>query len=135
MTQRKPRLTTRFEDLAAALRACAQGVPCLVAAVELLIGHRFWLRREDFLERFVEVYVEEMTGRGLAFVDWTAAVGAGRLACSDGERQVLAIAASLAEGVPVDLRDALGGLDAPTVALVVAAVETSTGHGPGAVWW
>jgi hypothetical protein len=105
-----------------------------LAAVELLIGHRFWLRREDFLEGFVEFDVDEASGRSLAFVDWTAVVAglrSGRLVCSDSQGQVLAIAASLAEGIPVDLRDALCGLDGPTVALVLAAVGTATGHGPG----
>jgi hypothetical protein len=109
-------------------------VQCLVAAVELLIGHRFWLWREDFLERFVEFDVDETTGRSLAFVGWAAAVTGlqdGRLVCSRSQGQVLAIAASLAEGVPVDLRDALCGLDGPTVALVAAAVGTATGHGRG----
>ena len=104
----------------------------------MLIGHRFWLRREDFLERFVEFDVDEVTGRrSLAFVDWVGAVAglrSGRLVCSDSQGQVLAIAASLAEGVPVDLRDALCGLDAATVALVLAAVGTATGHGPGSVF-
>jgi hypothetical protein len=43
-------------------------------------------------------------------IDWPAAVAAldtGGLPCSSGERQILRLAASLAEGIPVDLRDAL----------------------------
>ena len=121
------------------MRECADGVCCLVAAVELLIGHRFWLRREDFLERVVELDVDAATGRARGCVDWTAAVAglrSGRLVCSGGQGRVLVIAASLAEGVAVGLRDALCGLDAPTVALVVAAAGTATGHGhgPGSSW-
>ncbi|NLT55678.1 MAG: hypothetical protein GXX79_14205 [Actinomycetales bacterium] len=133
-----PFLTTRFEDVATALKRCADGVPCLLAAVELLIGHRFWLQREDFLERFVELDVDEATGRTLGWVDWTGAVAgltSRRLVCSDGQRQVLAIAASLAEGVPVDLRDAVCGLDGPTIALLVDVVAVASGHRQGQPSW
>jgi hypothetical protein len=109
-----------------------------MAAVELLIGHGFWLGRADFIERFVDIDTSDAPGVLLASVDWAGAVaglGSGRLACSRSQGQVLAIAASMAEGVPVDLRDALCGLDARTVALVVAAVATMTGRGPAPVSW
>jgi hypothetical protein len=33
------------------------------------------------------------------------------LPCSDGERQVLLVAASIAAGIPVDLREAALGMD------------------------
>ena len=109
-----------------------------MAAVELLIGHGFWLGRADFVERFVVFDADAASGVLLASVDWAGAVaglGSGRLVCSRSQGQVLAIAASLAEGVPVDLRDALYGLDARTAGLVVAAVATMTGRGPGPVSW
>jgi hypothetical protein len=105
-----------------------------MAAVELLIGHRFWLGREDFVERFVEMHASAVGGTPMAFLDWEAAaraLGAGRLACSDSQGRVLRVAASIAEGVPVDLRDALSGLDEPNLALIAGAV-LHAGGGCGA---
>lgn len=109
---------------------------CVVAAVELLIGHRFWLCREDFVQRFIEV--DASVGETpVAFVDWAAAVRAldsGQLACSGSQGQVLRVATSLAEGIPVDLRDGLSGLDERNLSLVAAAVLAAGGcaAGPGA---
>ena len=40
----------------------------------------------------------------------------GVLPCSDGERQVLLVAASIAEGIPVDLREAALCMDAVSAA-------------------
>ncbi|HEY2763206.1 MAG TPA: hypothetical protein VGJ13_04220 [Pseudonocardiaceae bacterium] len=99
------------------------------AAVELLIGHRSWLVRDDFLG-----YVESFSGfRGesMASIDWPAvwvALEEGCLACSGGERQVLRVAVSLAEGVPVDLRDVVSGLDAVNSVWVARAVLAAGGH-------
>jgi hypothetical protein len=122
--RRNPRLTTGFEDLSAALRACAEGVWFLRAAVELLIGHRFWLSHNDFVGLFVELDARA-DGTATAFVDWEAAAAAlraGRLPCSDSQGQVLAIAASLAEDIELGLRDAVGGLDESSLVLVAGAV-------------
>jgi hypothetical protein len=44
------------------------------------------------------------------------------LPCSDGERQVLLVAASIAGGVPVDLREAALCMDAASAVLVADAV-------------
>jgi hypothetical protein len=68
----------------------------------------------------------------MASVDFTAAADAleaGALPCSAGERRVLQIAASLAAGVPVDLRGAVPGLDAGNAALAAAAVLHTAGCG------
>jgi hypothetical protein len=114
--------------LLAALRAHARGLYCEQAAVELLIGHRGWLDREDFAGRFVQVGGEPALRR--AWVDWRAAVTAlttDALACSASEGQVLRVAASLAAGVPIDLRAAVTGLDAGNVALVAEAVLHANG--------
>ena len=46
----------------------------------------------------------------------------GRLPCSGGERQILRVVASIAEGLPIDLRDALTCLDAVNSVLVARAV-------------
>jgi hypothetical protein len=127
--QTKPRLTTRIEDLPTALRRHAKGMYCAQAAVELLIGHRLWLERDDFVTRFVDSTVG-VNGK-MAWVEWERGLNAadtGRLVCSSSEAQVLAIAASIAEGVPVDLRDALSGLDDHNLSLVAEAVAHAGGR-------
>ncbi len=125
------RLTTGIEDLAAALRAHATGLYCAQAAVELVIGHRRWLHREDFVAEFIELGQGSVCGTSMAFVDWqavVAALDAGRLPCSGSEGQVLRIAASLAEGIPVDLGEAVTGLDETNIGLVAVAVLAAGGH-------
>jgi hypothetical protein len=111
-----------------------------VAAVELLIGHAVWLRRNDFVHGFVRVVDEFTEEFSLAWVDWHGVVTAldgGRLPCSGGEAGVLRIAASVAEGIPVDLGEALSGLDERNLVLVAGAVlwaggsTTSVGAGAG----
>ena len=125
-------LTTGFEDLAAAIRARAKGWLPTEAAAELLIGHRAWLLREDFLQVAVELRWEPFRGREVAAVDFAAAAAAavqGVLPCSDGERQVLLVAASIAEGVPVDLREAALCLDAASARGAARAVCHAAGCG------
>jgi hypothetical protein len=94
------------------------GIYCEEAGVGLLIGHRRWLCREDFLDECVQVGVGEVDV--FAYVDWTAAVAV--------ERGVLLLAASLGEGVPVDLSDVLTGLDEATAALVADVIVHAAGH-------
>jgi hypothetical protein len=104
---------------------------CGQAAVELLIAHRYWLCREDFVGRFVRL-VPHVAGDGvLAVVGWRVAVRAlstGRLPCSGGEGRVLRIAASVAEGVPVDLADCLSTIDSVNIGMVVDAVYRAGGY-------
>jgi hypothetical protein len=117
--------------LAAALRAHAEGLYCLQGAVELLIGHRRWLSRDDFLDRFVRLVPETAGGGVLAVVAWRAAVralSAGRLPCSDSEGSVLRIAASIAGGVTVDLSECLSTLDYANISMVVDAVRRAGGR-------
>lgn len=94
-----------------------------------------WLSRPDFLGTAVELDTE--SGSMTAFIDFAAAVhalDAGALAGSDGEKGVLRVAAGIAAGCPVDLNDALTGLDAANAVLVAAAVLHASGHrGLGAV--
>jgi hypothetical protein len=106
---------------------------CVVAAVELLIRHAVWLRRAEFVDRFVAVEADPaLVGETvLAWVDWLAvaqALDAGRLPCSGSEEQLLRIAASLAEGIPVDLGEALTSLDRGNLMLVAGAVLAAGGH-------
>ena len=99
-----------------------------LAAVELLIGHRSWLVRDDFLD-----YVESCRGfhgESMASIDWLAvwtALEDGHLPCSSGERQILCVAASIAEGVPIDLRDAVSSLDAVNLDRVAQALMAAGG--------
>ena len=78
----------------------------------------------------VEVWWEPLRGREVAAVDFAAAAGAvqGMLPCSDGERQVLLVAASIAEGIPVDLREAALCLDAANAARAAQAVCHAAGR-------
>jgi hypothetical protein len=118
--------------LTAALRAYAAGLLCAEAAVELLVAHAVWLR-SGFVDRFVAVEADPaLVGETvLAWVDWHAAADAvetAQLPCSASEGQVLLIAASLAKGVPVDLGEAVTGLDAVNSVLVARAVLAAGGH-------
>ena len=70
-------------------------------------------------------------GTPMAPIDWPEAIAAldrGRLPCSGGEDRMLRLAASLAVGIPVDLRAALTGLDSHNAELVAHAVKHATGH-------
>ena len=72
------------------------------------------------------------SGIQVAVVDWpaaAAALGTG-LPCSGGERRLLQVTASLAAGIPVDLRDAAAGLDgrAPGWSRGRAACLRAPGH-------
>jgi hypothetical protein len=112
-----------------ALRAHADGDLCAEAAAGLLIAGR-WLERDDFAGRFVTVAASPCSGTQVALVDWVAAAAAlGRsLSCSGGERRLLQVTASLAAGIPVDLRDAVAGLDGRNARLVAEAVLHASGH-------
>jgi hypothetical protein len=128
--RRTPCLTTGFDDLAAAIRAWAKGWLPTEAAAELLISHRTWLLRQDFLQVAVEVRWEPFRGREVAAVDFAVAADAvqGVLPCSDGERQVLLVAASIAEGIPLDLREAALCMDAVNAARAAQAVCHAAGR-------
>jgi hypothetical protein len=122
---------TAAVSLPAALRAHAQGLLSLQAAAELLIGHATWLQHDDFLRHYVHTIPGITDGTPMAAVDWPEAITSldqGRLPCCGSERRMLRIAASLADGIPVDLRDALTGLDARNTGLVRDAVTRATGH-------
>ena len=128
--RRTPRLTTCFDDLAEAIRAWAKGWLPTEAAAELLIAHRAWLERDDFLQLAVEVEWEPFRGRQVAAIDFAAAADAvqGVLVCSDGERQVLLVAASIAGGIPVDLREAALCMDGVNAARAAQAVCHAAGR-------
>lgn len=115
------------DDEAAALhgqiRAWAEGSNPLTAAVELLIRSGLvyagapWVRTDNAWK--------------------TSAVDFDRLgyeigALSGGEQRVARIASSLGQGVPVDLREDVAGLDLEPTRLVLAAIAHAAGLGePG----
>jgi ADP-ribose pyrophosphatase YjhB (NUDIX family) len=129
---------TPIHQLSVALRANAKGLLCAEAAVDLLIKQQSWLHRRDFVDGFIDTvtanHSQELTPYSdTAFVDWVAALAAldaGRLRCSSGEGQLLRIAGSLAEGIPVNLRDAMTGLDTINTGLVARAICDAAGHRP-----
>ena len=69
----------------------------------------------------------------MAAIDWDAAATALRadeIPCSGGERRILMLSASLAEGIPVDLRDAATGLDDRNIQRLVTAILHASGKRP-----
>lgn len=115
--------------LAGPLRAWARGIYPDQAAVELLISHATFLRRADFTSRFITTHASN-DGTSLAAIDWTAAITAldTTLPCSGGEQRMLRLAASLGDGIPVNLRDALTGIDGHGIQLVLQAVLHAAGR-------
>jgi ADP-ribose pyrophosphatase YjhB (NUDIX family) len=117
--------------LAGPLRAWARGIYPDEAAVELLISHATFLRRADFTGRCISTSASG-DGTSLAAVDWPAAITAlaDGLPCSGGEQRMLRLAASLGDGIPVNLRHALTGIDDHGIQFVAEAVLHASGHRP-----
>ena len=122
------------DELTTALHACAAGLYPLEAGVALLTAEGTFLRREDFTSRFITTGTSISDGTTpMAAIDWDAvitALQAGELPCSGGERRVLMLSASLAGGIPVDLRDAATGLDNRNVQRLVTAILHASGKRP-----
>jgi hypothetical protein len=73
----------------------------------------------------------------MAWIDWqaaAAALNAGGLPCSGGQAGILRIAASIAEGIPVDLCQALTGLDQTSIHLTAQTVRRVGGQHQTAAW-
>jgi hypothetical protein len=125
---------TPSPSLPAALRACAAGLYPLEAGVGLLIGHACWLHREDFQDQFIHTGISITDGvTEMAEIDWQAAISAldaRHLPCSAGEERMLRLAASIAGGTPVSLRDTLPGIDHRNIELVITAVLHAWGQRP-----
>ena len=123
------------DHLATALRACAAGLLPLEAGTELLIRNGTFLHRDDFATRFIEHGTSITDGTTpMAAIDWDAAITAlqtGELPCSGGERRILELSGSLAAGIPIDLRDAITGLDTENTARLVIAIRHASGNRPG----
>lgn len=122
------------DNLVAALRACATGLYPLEAATELFISNGTFLHRHDFTSRFIEQGTSISDGTTpMAAIDWNAAITAlqaGELSCSGGERRILLLSASLAAGIPVNLRDTATGLDDANIARLLTAIRHASGKRP-----
>jgi ADP-ribose pyrophosphatase YjhB (NUDIX family) len=84
------------------LRAHACGLYAVEAAAELLINHVTWLRRDAFTSRFLH---STLGHPPMAYINWADAITAlesGQLPRSSGEARILRLAASIADGIPVD---------------------------------
>ena len=110
--------------LQAALRAAADGLYALEAGTGLIIAHGAWVQRGDFA-----CFIHH--GAGTAAIDWEAviaALDAGELPSSGGEKRMLRLAASLAGDIPVRLGDAVTGIDEHNVSLLLKAVLHTSGR-------
>ena len=118
----------------AALRAHAAGLHPDEAGTELLIRHGGIVHRDDFAG-FVHTGTSISDGTTLmAWIDWDAALSAlhhGQIPLCGGEQRILQLAASIAEGFPVCLRDTLPGLDNRNLKLLTTAIRHAAGHPPG----
>ena len=117
--------------LAGLLRRHAAGLLADTAAVDLLIGHRYWLARPVFTTRFIHPISAAPHGAPTgAYIDWAdalTALGRGELPCSGSEADMLRIAASLGAELPITLRQVLGGLDTTNIAAVTTAITAANG--------
>ena len=129
----RPRAGPVTAAITAALRAHAAGLYPGEAGTELLISHGGILHRRDFAA-FVHTGTSISDGTTLmAWIGWDAVLSAlhhGQLPVCGGERRILQLAASIAEGFPVSLRDTIPGLDNRNLELLTTAIRHAAGHRP-----
>jgi hypothetical protein len=117
----------------AALRAHAAGSYPEQAGTELLIGHGGILPRDDFAS-FVHTGTSISDGTTpMAWIDWDAALTAlhdGQIPVCSGEQRILTLAASIAAGTLVSLRQAIPGLDNRNLKLLTTAIRHAAGQHP-----
>jgi hypothetical protein len=117
-------------SMAAALRSCAAGLYPAEAACELIIA-TCWPQRGDFTS-FITTGISISDGTTpMAAVCWDDAISAldaGQLPCAGSERRLLRLSASLAQGIPVDLQDAVTGLDHANINRVTVAIRHAAGY-------
>ena len=129
----RPRAGPVTAAITAALPAHAAGLYPGEAGTELLISHGGILHRRDFAA-FVHTGTSISDGTTLmAWIGWDAVLSAlhhGQLPVCGGERRILQLAASIAEGFPVSLRDTIPGLDNRNLELLTTAIRHAAGHRP-----
>ena len=116
-------------QLSAALRAAAAGIHPDEGGTGLIISHGAFLHRNDFT-RHIETAACISDGTPMAWIDWDAVIttlDSGHLPASGGEQRIVCIAASLAAGCPVSLREAIPGLDQRNLCLVTTAPRRAAG--------
>jgi hypothetical protein len=118
-------------QLSTALRAAAAGIYPDEAGTGLIISHDTFLHRPDFTCH-IETAASTSDGTPMAWIDWETVITAldSGLPASAGEKRILRIAASLAAGHPVSLRDAVPGLDQRSLHLVTTAIRHAGGQRP-----
>jgi hypothetical protein len=133
-----------LDEVEAALLRAAVGDYAAEAAVLLLANDGYWPTRLR-AAGMVTTEAEPVDGQLWARIEWPeldTALARGRLRGGPKELVVLRVAASLADGHPVDLADVAVALDRRTLGLVLAAVAHAAGshdhsapapagHGPG----
>jgi ABC-type cobalamin/Fe3+-siderophores transport system ATPase subunit len=117
------------DDLAARLTAWAQGVYGTEAAVQLVVEHDAWLRRDGFAHHTLIQLDEDDVDDAVVAIDWPAlAKWADDAPASSSEHQIMAIALSLAgEPRPEPLNELIAGLDATNTTRVLNAVARCAG--------
>ena len=109
----------------------ASGDRGLEAAITLLAESGCWLDRDDFTGQYaIHALIDDGRGTAVLDIDWEAAItalGHGELPCSAGESAILELAASLATGEQVSLRDVLPRIDQRSASLAVAAIAHAAG--------
>lgn len=116
-------------DLADALRRSAKGIYSEEAAVELLIAHQTWLRRNDF-RPYIRVFQDEPDDTPMAAIKWltlVAAIDGNRFAASGGELQILCAATSLTRNGHWVLHDLISSLDVVNLGLLFQAMAHARG--------
>ena len=120
------------DQLAPMLRCWAAGMHGVEAAVELLIGHGYWLDRPDFRRRCLtaedQAWAPDGTICSIASIDWSAAADFEPDEQSS-DRSVLRLASSIADGHKhtVGLGREIRYLDPAAVVLVVQAIAHLAG--------
>ncbi|MGW0283664.1 hypothetical protein ACWDXT_11180 [Streptomyces sp. NPDC003236] len=124
-------VTIDADQLADTLTATADGVPTQRAAIGLLVAHGLWINR---LAERPGLLLTDYSGPTPApyGVDWVKvveALDAKELPASSGELRVLALAASLAHpAARIPLGDAVSGLDAANLDLLLTAIAQANGR-------
>ncbi|MFF3914660.1 hypothetical protein ACFYZB_14405 [Streptomyces sp. NPDC001852] len=124
-------VTIDADQLADTLTVTADGVPAQRAAIGLLVAHGLWINR--LAERpgllLIDYSGPVPAPYGVDWVKVVEALDARDLPASSGELRILALAASLAHpAARIPLGDAVSGLDAANLDLLMSAIAEANGR-------